>query len=227
MTANPDTSGSRPATAIPEAALERAVDCVRRGELLGYPTETVWGLGADAGSDAALAKLRAFKGRAGDAPVSVLLADPDAIAAPEFAASPLARALAARFWPGPLTLVMPCQPERFAVGVAREDGAVGVRCSSHPASALLAQRLCDAGVGPLTSTSLNRSGEPPARTRDDARAVRGAAGEAPTLLDTPLDAGGEEASTVLDVCGETPRVLRWGALPSETLTPALEEISAA
>ena len=217
----------RSATSVPEAAVDRAIDCVRRGDLLGYPTETVWGLGADASSDAALAKLRAFKGRADDAPVSVLLADPDAISAPDFDASPLARALASRFWPGPLTLVLPCRPRRFAVGVAREDGAVGVRCSSHPASALLAKRLSDAGVGPLTSTSLNRSGEPAARTRDEARAVRGAAGEAPMLLDTPLDAGGEEASTVLDVCGETPRVLRWGALASETLTPVLEEISAA
>ena len=211
----------------PSAAVDRAVDCVRRGELLGYPTETVWGLGADAGSDAALARLRAFKGRADDAPVSILLPAPDAIGAPEFEASPLARALAERFWPGPLTLVLPCRRERFAVGVAREDGAVGVRCSSHPAAAALARSLADAGVGPLTSTSLNRSGDPPARTRDEARAVRGSAGESPHLFDTPLDAGGEEASTVLDVSGETPRVLRWGALPTETLTPALEEISAA
>ena len=214
------------APAISEAAVDRAVDCVRRGALLAYPTETVWGLGADAGSDAALARLRAFKGRADDAPVSILVAEPAAIAAPDFDASPLARALAERFWPGPLTLVLPCR-RRFAAGVAREDGAVGVRCSSHPAARGLAGALARAGVGPLTSTSLNRSGEAPARTRSEAEAVRGASGERPELLETALDAGGEAASTVLEVCGETPRVLRWGALASDTLTPALEEISAA
>jgi L-threonylcarbamoyladenylate synthase len=113
--------------------VDRAVDCVRRGALLAYPTETVWGLGADAGSDAALERLRAFKGRADDAPVSILVAEPAAIAAPDFDASPLARALAERFWPGPLTLVLPCR-RRFAAGVAREDGAVGVpRPGASPA----------------------------------------------------------------------------------------------
>lgn len=210
--------------AIPQDAVERAVDCVRRGELLAYPTETVWGLGADAASPSAVAKLRAFKGR-GDAPISILISESEALAA-DFDTSAIARELAKRFWPGPLTLVVPCR-RSFAAGVARDDGAVGVRCSSHPVASRLARALASVGVGPVTSTSLNRSGEPAAQTRERALAVRGAGGERAEYVLAGPDAGGEAASTVLDLSGATPRVLRWGGLPPDALTPVLEEICAA
>lgn len=217
--------------AVGDLPLDAAPDWVRGGGLLAYPTETVWGLGADARSDAALKRLRAFKGRAADAPVSILVSGPSALATLGFRLAGAARKLAADFWPGPLTLVLPCAG-RFAAGVARADGAVGVRCSSHPLACALARRCEDAGVGPLTATSCNRSGAPAARTRDEARAVcaaSAAGGGARCLADgadpAPGPTGRDDAtgSTVVDLTGARPAVLRWGAVPSRVLSPVLEE----
>ncbi|HXK24997.1 MAG TPA: L-threonylcarbamoyladenylate synthase [Myxococcota bacterium] len=205
-------------------AVRDAVERVRAGGLVGYPTETVWGLGADACSDAAVASLRRWKGRADDAPISVLVDAPAALAALGCQPERAARRLAAAFWPGPLTLVV--RPaRRFAAGIARDDGAVGLRCSSHPLAAAFAARLAHAGVGPVTATSLNHSGSPAARSEREARAL--CAGEgAPALLDAGADAGGARESTVVDLTGPQPRVLRWGAVTRDELAPLLEEASA-
>jgi L-threonylcarbamoyladenylate synthase len=203
-------------------ALDAALWRVGEQGLVAYPTETVWGLGADARSDAALSRLRAWKGRSDDAPVAILVDEPARLEGLGFALGTGARRLAGAFWPGPLTLVLPCRG-RFARGVARVDGAVGVRCSPHPVAAALARRCARAGVGPLTATSLNRSGAPAARTRDDARALCGGDGpEAPLLLAIG-EAGGGAPSTVLDLTGERPAVLRWGAVPEPALAPVLKE----
>lgn len=191
--------------------------------LLAYPTETVWGLGADAGSEAALESLRAWKGRGSDAPVSLLVESLDAAREAGFALSPMAERLAARFWPGPLTLVV-ATSRRFAPGVAREDGAVGLRCSSHPLARALARRMRKESEGLVTATSLNRSGEPPATCAGAARALCGEASGEPHLLEVEgAEAGGEEASTVVDAVAVPPRVLRWGALGPVALEPTLEE----
>jgi tRNA threonylcarbamoyl adenosine modification protein (Sua5/YciO/YrdC/YwlC family) len=212
---------------VSDDALAEATRWVREGHLLAYPTETVWGLGADARSQVALDRLRRWKGRGDEAPVSILVDDSERLESLGFAPSPATRLLAGRFWPGPLTLVMRCASE-FARGVARSDGAVGVRCSSHPIAAALARSVADAGLGPLTSTSLNRSGDPPARDRDEARALCGDDEDAPRLLDVPgVDASGEAPSTVVDVTGPRPRVIRWGALPAPLLDPILKECTAA
>ncbi len=210
--------------------LTEAVDWLRAGELIAFATETVWGLGADARCDAALERLQRFKGRDPNAPISILVDGTASLSALGFEPGPAARVLAERFWPGPLTLVMPCK-RRFAAGVARADGAVGVRCSPHPAAAALAKRLVDTGVGPVTATSLNRSGGPPARSRDEASAVCGDVARAdcadaePRLLELPDDAGGGRESTVVDLCGPQPVVLRWGAIDESELATALEEIA--
>ncbi len=200
-----------------------AVERLRAGGLVAYPTETVWGLGADATSEAALSALRRWKGRGEDAPISVLVDAADALATLGCEPLDAAQRLAAAFWPGPLTLVLRCA-RRFAPGVARRDGAVGVRCSSHPVAADLATRLAAAGVGPVTATSLNRSGESAARHRDEARALCTGA-EAPTWLDAGADAGAAPASTVVDLTGERPVVLRWGAVSRATIAPWLWEVS--
>ena len=117
------------------------------------------------------------------------------------------------FWPGPLTLVLACRG-RFARGIAREDGAVGVRCSSHPAALELARRFRKVGVGPLTATSLNRSGQPPACSRTEAELLADSAcGDAQLrVLDTSIESGGGAPSTVVDLAGKCPEVLRLGAL---------------
>ncbi len=201
-----------------------AVDWVRGGGLLAYPTETVWGLGADARSAAAIDRLRDWKGRREASPISILVADPAALEPLGFEYNDLARRLASAFWPGPLTLVLNCR-RRFAAGVSRHDGAVGVRCSSHPISAALARRLEAEGVGPITSTSLNRSGAKPAVAIEEAREVCGSGPDRPRLLAVEgAAAGGDGESTVIDTTGPELVVLRWGALAKPDLASVLQSL---
>jgi L-threonylcarbamoyladenylate synthase len=201
-----------------------AVDWLRDGALLAYPTETVWGLGADACSVAAIERLRGWKGKRESAPISILIADPEALEPLGFEFNDLARRLVAAFWPGPLTLVLDCRG-RFAPGVSRHDGAVGVRCSSHPIGAALARRLAAEGVGPITSTSLNRSGATPAVTLEQVREVCGAGSESPRYLAVEgAEAGGDCESTVIDITGPELAVLRWGMLAKPDLASVLESL---
>jgi L-threonylcarbamoyladenylate synthase len=200
-------------------AIARAVAGVRAGGLIAYPTETVWGLGADARAAGALARLRRWKGRGPSQPLAILVEGIEALPALGFEVGAAASRLAAAYWPGPLTLVLPCR-ETFADGVARGDGAVGVRCSPHPVAAALARALAREGAGPVTATSLNRSGEPPARTRREA-AAHCSGPDAPALVDAGPDAGGGPPSTVVDLAGAAPVVLRYGALAAEALDPIL------
>ncbi len=205
-------------------ALADAARWIAEGGLLAYPTETVWGLGVDACSVEAVDRLRAWKGQRKSAPLSILIADPEALEPLGFEFNDLARRLASAFWPGPLTLVLNCSGP-FAPGVPRHDGAVGVRCSSHPIAAALARRLAADGVGPLTSTSLNRSGETPAATVEAAREVCAAGGDAPRLLGVEgAEAGGDGESTVIDTTGPELIVLRWGALSKPDLASVLESL---
>lgn len=205
------------------AAIAAAVARVAAGGLVAFPTETLWGLGADARSEPALAALRRWKGRGAGQPVSVLVTGAGALAALGIALPAAARRLADAFWPGPLTLVVPGPAGRFAAGVARADGAVGLRCSPHPTAAALAAALAAAGRGPLTATSLNRHGEPPARTRAEAAAL--CASDTVMCLDAGPDAGAAAgpalASTVVDCTGPAPRVLREGAVAVAALARAL------
>jgi tRNA A37 threonylcarbamoyladenosine synthetase subunit TsaC/SUA5/YrdC len=110
----------------------------------------------------------------------------------------------------------------FAAGIARADGAVGVRCSSHPRAAALVQAAHAAGLGPLTATSLNRHGEPPARSASQARALCAAdAADAPLLLETlGEDARDEAPTSVLDLASDPPALLRRGALSAEAIEAA-------
>lgn len=159
-----------------------------------YPTETVWGLGGRASDPASAARIGRIKGRA-DVPLIVLVAGPPA------GLPPLAAALARALWPGPVTLVVPGD---LVPGVAPEvlaaDGTIALRQSPHPvASALVA------AVGPLTSTSANRHGQPPLTDP----------GELADQVDAvaPGQADGERPSTI--VCGRTGRVLRSGTADAE------------
>lgn len=206
--------------------LGEAAQWLKSGGLLAFPTETVWGLAADARSEEALRRLRRWKRREADQPVSVLVDNVGAAEAQGASFSSPARLLADAFWPGPLTLIVPAAP-RFATGVARADGAVGLRCSSHPVAGALVRRLDREGAGPPTATSLNRSGESPAATRDAARACCGCVGDEPLdersvdeprLLDVDgADCGAEEPTTVIDATEKLPRVLRWGAIDAHAL----------
>ncbi|MEM7410381.1 MAG: L-threonylcarbamoyladenylate synthase [Myxococcota bacterium] len=212
-----------------DLGLDAAVAWVRDGRVLAYPTETLWGLGGRAQDAQAVERLQRAKGRAGDAPISILVPAPGSLASLGFDLDPTAEAVAARFWPGPLTLVLPCRG-RFGPGIARADGAVGVRCSPHPEAMALARACEDAGLGPLTATSCNRSGEPAAERREDARRFAETDSEVAVLdgaPDAPPTGTPRPASTVLDLTAPRARVLRWGAIPETELSPLLEELAAA
>ena len=190
--------------------------------LVAYPTETVWGIAAAADSARAMERLREWKGRGADSPVAILVAGVDEAQELGCELGPTARRLAAAHWPGALTLVVPCR-RAFAPGVARADGAVGLRHSSHPLAAALARRAAREGVGPLTATSLNRHGEAPARTRAEASLLCKDSDVLRLLEIDGAEAGGDLASTVIDTTGERPEVLRWGALPRDEILSMLQD----
>lgn len=191
---------------MPLIAEADALDVLADDGLVAFPTETVWGIAARAQSEKAVGRLRVFKGRDADKPLSVLVDSPEQAAdvAADWNAS--AQQLASRFWPGPLTLVVACGPA-LAKGVASSDGSIGIRCSSHPVASALAAGARGRGLGPVTATSLNRSGEAAARDREEAARVCG--DEIPLLGG---EAGGEAESTVVDARGPEIRVLRQGAV---------------
>ena len=181
--------------------------------MVAYPTETVYGLGADATRAEALDRLVELKGRASTSALSVLVADLRALETwvPEIPEA--AQKVARRFWPGPLTLVLPSDDVRLA-GVASERG-VGFRCSSWPTAAALA-----CAAGPIVSTSANRSGEPPCATAERVQQVFGP--ELPVAGGEP--AGGQEPSTVVAVGSDGQlALLRAGPVP---YLEVLKEIAA-
>jgi L-threonylcarbamoyladenylate synthase len=188
---------------------------------VAYPTETVWGLGACADRLLAVERLMRWKRRSMDAPLAVLV--PSAAVALDMGCliEPRVQRLMEAFWPGPLTIVVPCR-KRFAKGVARSDGALGLRCSPHPLAQTLALGVSEAGLGPLTSTSLNRAGESPAANRAAASGMIDV--DPDDVLGGPLlvsasghDAGGSAASSVVDCTGALPRIVRVGAIERESL----------
>jgi L-threonylcarbamoyladenylate synthase len=197
---------------VSELSLDDAVARLRAGGLVGYPTETVWGLGADPRNARALAELRRWKGRDAQKPMAVLVEGVGALSGLGAKTTRLAERLAARFWPGPLTLIVDCAA--FAPGLAAEDGGVGFRCSPHPVASALAR-----AAGPVTATSLNRSGAPACATRAEASDCAGA--QIP-LIDGP-DAGRDSPSSVVDARGAQPRVLREGAIPTREIERAARE----
>lgn len=193
------------------ARIDDAAAALRRGGVIAYPTETFYGLGALARDAAALARLAAAKGRPEGKPLPLLAAD---LAAVEEVAilSPRARALAARFWPGPLTLVLPARPG-VPAPITAGTGTVGIRVPGSE----VARRLAAAAGGALVSTSANLSGEPPpARVEELSAALR-------ARIDGVLDAGatpGGLASTVVVVGAEGVTLVRAGAVPFEEVAAA-------
>ena len=194
-----------------EAALAPAAACLRGGGLLGLPTETVYGLGADADNPAAVAAIFAAKGRPANHPLIVHVADGAAGAAAlaHFASSlpPFAQALAAAFWPGPLTLIV---PRRAGVARAAAGGqdSIGLRCPAHPV-ALALLRLLAQGPQPvrgIAAPSANRFGRVSPTT---AAHVRSEVGDALLVLDGGDCQRGIE-STIVDCTRGQPVLLRPG-----------------
>ena len=189
----------------PEAvALEWAAAAIRRGGLVAFPTDTLYGLAADPFNAEAVRRVFAAKGREADRALLLVAADPAQIASQLGPLTPLALALADEFWPGPLTLLV-AAPTSLAEGVASDTGSVGVRVPAHA----VARELCRAAGRPLTATSANVSGQPASSDPDDVEASLGERIE--VLLDGGRCAGGP-ASTVVDATGQLPRLVRAGAI---------------
>jgi len=207
------------------ATLDEDVAQLARGGLLAFPTETVWGLAANADDPEAVARIARFKGRSDSQPISLLVTDADTLTEIGAELSPAARRLLTIYWPGPLTLVLRVEA-RFGPGIARAgDGAVGFRCSPHPTAAALVRAAAAAGLGPLTATSCNLTGEPAASTREEASAVcaRAQGCDAPRLVGRGSpDASGAPPSTVVDATGPKIEILREGAIETAAILEVAE-----
>jgi L-threonylcarbamoyladenylate synthase len=199
-----------------EAAIPVTAAHLERGGLLAYPTETVYGLGSGP-SVAALEALARLKGRALDKPFLILVSSRAMVEEWGLVLSAAARALAAAFWPGPLTLVLPGGEGKLPDQLRGREGGIAVRHTSHAGIA----RLVAATGQPLTSTSANRPGDPPAPGADRIREVFAAEVERGELL--VLDGGvlgNVPPSTLVDCTSAVPRLVREGAIPRAELRRA-------
>ncbi len=196
------------------AAIDEAVNAVRRGDLIVLPTDTVYGVGAEPFDADAVAALGAAKGRTHGAPPPVLVPEVRTLDGLAADVSGEARALAAAFWPGALTLLLRAQPS-LQWTVSDGAGVVALRVPDHPAALAVLQR-----TGPLAVTGAQRSGQPAPTTVDAAREQLGAA------VAVYLD-GGEvpgSASTVVDATVSPPRVLRVGAIGIDALRGVVAQV---
>src|SRR5262245_50401758 len=189
------------------AAMARAAAVLKSGGVVAIPTDTLYGLAADPWNPSAVARVFAIKGRQEDRALPLVAADLDQVTQSIGEMNPIARRLAERFWPGPLTLVMRA-PVALAPGVTAGGGTIGVRVPSHA----VARALCAAFERPLTATSANISGQP---ATDDPDQV---ADQLLDGLDVLLDAGttpGGPPSTIVDVTQAELRLIRAGAVSWE------------
>jgi L-threonylcarbamoyladenylate synthase len=188
-----------------EAAIAEAAKLTRDGRLVAFPTETVYGLGADATSDSACAAIFAAKGRPQFNPLIVHVND-IAGAKDYVTFTAVAEKLAVQFWPGPLTLVLPRRADcRLSLLVSAGLDTAAVRSPAHP----IARALISAAAKPIAAPSANRSGTVSPTSAEHVAASLG------TAVDLILDGGPSTVgieSTVLDLSGETPTLLRPGAI---------------
>lgn len=200
---------------LPASAVGEAAALLRWGALVAFPTETVYGLGANATDGRAVAAVFAAKGRPRFNPLICHYAEADAAFA-DVVPDGRARALAARFWPGPLTLVLPRRPGTCRADLLAGAGldSLGVRVPAHP----LARALLRAAGAPVAAPSANPSGAVSPTTA--AHVMEGLGGRIAAVLDGGACSVGVE-STVLDLSGERAVLLRPGGVPAEAIEAAL------
>jgi tRNA threonylcarbamoyl adenosine modification protein (Sua5/YciO/YrdC/YwlC family) len=193
-------------------AITSAAAAVKNGGLVVLPTDTVYGVGADAFNGSAVAALLAAKGRGRDMPVPVLVGSWHTIDGLAMTVSTSMRNLVRAFWPGALSLVVRQAPSvQWDLGDAR--GTVMLRMPLHPVAIELLRE-----VGPMAASSANISGRPPAVSAGDARQQLG------DLIDVYLDGGQavqQAASTILDLTSPEPRILRSGPVSAERIAEVL------
>ena len=198
----------------PAPGIEAAVAALRRGELVVLPTDTVYGVAADAFTSSAVGALLEAKGRGRDVPVAVLVGSWRTLDGLAEEVTPLVRSVQEAFWPGALPLVVRAAPSLlWDLGETR--GTVAVRMPLHPVALAVLEQ-----TGPLAVSSANRHGLAPAS--DAAEAAR----QLGTAVSVYLDGGtsGGAASTIVDLTGERPRLLRAGAVPEKHLLDLLPDL---
>jgi len=194
--------------------LEEGISILKKGGVIAFPTDTVYGLGADAFNSVAVQRIYEIKDRSESNPFPLLIADMKQLAALAEPIPELARFLARQFWPGGVTLVLSkidSVPAYLASGPT-----IAVRVPNHPTCLALLQDL----ARPVIGTSANLSGQPPALTADEVRQQLG------DRIDLIIDGGecpGGKESTVVDITREPPVVLRQGIIPSHEIDRAYKE----
>jgi tRNA threonylcarbamoyl adenosine modification protein (Sua5/YciO/YrdC/YwlC family) len=190
------------------AGIDAATAAIAAGDLVVLPTDTVYGLAADAFSADAVHRLVTAKGRGREMPPPVLIGAPATLEALAAEVPTWLRAMTAELWPGPLTVICREQPSlNWDLGETRNT--VAVRVPDHDVALAVLK-----ATGPLAVSSANRTGEPPATTIDDAERMLGDA--VAVYLDAGTSPGGV-ASTILDVTAPTPRILRAGPIGLDVL----------
>jgi len=197
----------------PSLLLARAATLLRAGELVAFPTDTVYGVGAIAWNREAVGKLYIAKLRSLDKAIPILLADPTDVDQVARDVSPAVRRLAQRFWPGPLTIVVP-RSAQVPDEVTSGGDSVAVRVPDHP----LARALIREAGAPLATTSANLSGGSSPVTAHEVSAQL--AGRVAMILDGGRCPGGV-ASTVVDLTGSSPVILRPGPISLEEILEAV------
>lgn len=194
------------------AGLASAISAAKGGRLVVLPTDTVYGIGADAFDSGAVSALLAAKGRGRDMPVGVLVGSWHTIDGLVYAVPPAARELIQAFWPGALSLVVRHAPS-LQWDLGNSAGTVMLRMPLHPVAIELLRE-----VGPMAVSSANISGSPAATTAQDARTQLG------ERVEVYLDAGPSPqgaASTIVDLTGASPRVLREGPVGVDEIAKVL------
>lgn len=196
-------------------AIEEAATWIRDGGVVAIPTDTLYGLAVDPFSPSAVGRIFAIKGRSAERAVPLIAADVAQIRAHIGPLTPMAERLAARFWPGPLTLLL-MAPPALAADVTGRTGRVGVRVPNDG----IARAICSEAERPITATSANISGSPATADPDEVERTLGDVVD--VLLDTGRTPGGPP-STVVDVSGDVPQLIRAGAIAWDDIQRCLQD----
>lgn len=197
-----------------EDGLAAAASAVRAGRLVVIPTDTVYGIGADAFSSAAVRALLAAKNRGPDMPVGVLVGSWSTIDGLVLSVPRSARLLIEAFWPGDVSIVLPHAPS-LSWDLGQSGGTVMLRMPLHPVAIELLRE-----VGPMAVSSANVSGRPPATSAQDAREQLG---ESVSVYLDGGPSGDPVPSTIVDLSGDEPLLLREGAVSQAAISEALGE----
>lgn len=191
----------------PPEDVARAAAFLDDGQVIAYPTETIYGLGADVTSRKAVKRIYDLKSRDYGLPIAILVADLKMLREVVADVPDAAFALMRQFWPGALTILFPAS-QLIPKGLVTNTGKVGVRISSHPVAAAIVEKF----GRPITTTSANLSGFPPSLSVKHVQKYFG--GKIPCIVDSG-ECEPTRGSTVVDIAEETMRIVRDGAIPAD------------